>query len=984
MNKERDLLKILVFILLILFSSVCWTGNIRITSAYQIKCFINSVDNWKEGNEEINIAKKNSQPSLIYIYFKNESEEHLSIKDIVWENLNLEKRFMDYSLIWWRVLPEFLPPGKEGEITLCLRKPIEKPTEFTIIFSDDSKQICLVNPDAPSFLIQSINFGEDLKEIYLYIESFSAASPLPEKVYLDGEKIEKGVYWLSNDYVKNLRVCRINLVSPLKRGSLHTFRVTSEDEKVTCAATLRAFSNLAVFGTYGGTDFKRYAQNGISGYNSFSSLPLSTLNTANRFGIKCAMIVNREEGPSEDIIGNPSLYSYVLMDEPDCADYNADKNRPIHFRPGTLAPRMVKSYSLCFNKDPITPIMITLDLTFTPQNYFIYGPIADISNPDCYPITVGWPISKLFQHAVIVKKFTAPKPFTLTYQGCWERAGIPQGRYVGKKELEEKGFETFVDKEKVRGFGRKPVPEEIRIQMLYAVAAGAKGLFSFIDSSEAGGEIVFYGTDVLPENWKEIGRTSRSLIMVASLIDIGHPFDWAYARSEFTRTNTLLCGEKAALVIVVNENYTCNNLGFFQRPLKNVEIVFPDLPWLRPTKVVKVEDKKFTPLKYRRTTKELIWEEENLKDGEIYLVVENPKIIDDLKRKGEAFFNKQKTSLQEAEKEEETLKEEILSKKIANGDFERFIGEVNDGKEDIFHGWNIGALLKAEAVTTDSQYGKYAIKLTQKREDRWYDDPNLKAIKQQICFDSSYAGRILKITFYCKGEKIDSDGAVVFYDGTKNAFWSNRKKIFSITSNWQKVEFIQKISDESKGLTIALFPNIKEFSSNIVYFDNVQIEDITEAEKEKEKKILSSISSAFMVMGTPINGYWVKDSVLWNPMNETYNAIEFWEKSGITELGAKWEIFIPEGKENTPYEFIWFGNLYGAPIIFQILNKSGEVIEERNLGTMNPGDKKIRMEENIVFPNSGNYIIKITIKPEQSVEHGGRIAKVAYLKPKNR
>jgi|GEM_PF-1250751 len=979
-NKKKGLEVLFsIFASLIFFSVNSWAENIEVTTAYQIGSLVIPEERWEEGNKEINLAKKlhPELPSLIYIYFKNESKEPISIKDIVWENLNLEKRFKDYSLIWWRLLPEALAPGKEGEISICLRKEIEKPTEFTIIFSDDSKHNCLVSPDAPPFRIQTINFGEDLRKIYLYIEGSVFSSPLPKKVYLDGEEITRKVHWLSNDYVKNLRVCIVNLSSPLKRGSLHTFRVTSDNEKVSCATTLRAFSKLAVFGTYGGDDFKRYAQNGLSAYNCFGIVGELGLNRANEFGIKCIMTVNEKE-PPEGTIGHSSLYAYMLRDEPDCADYGADENRPMHFRLGTLAPSMVNASSLCFNKDQITPTMITINLTFTPGNYFVYGPIADLSNPDCYPITVGWSILKFLQHALIVKTATAPKPFTFTYQGCWERAGIPQDRWVSGKELREKGFETFVDKKKVRGFGRKIVPAEIRIEMLYAIAAGAKGLFSFIDDSEAGGDIVFYGTDVLPENWKEIGRTSRALTMVAPLIDIGHPFDWAKSSSEFVRTSTLLCGEKAALVVVVNENYTCNNIGFFQKPLKNV-IVFPDLPWLRAAKVVKVEDKKFTPLEYKRNTKELIWHEEELKDGEIYLIVENPEVIETLRTKAETFFNKQIIALQKIEKEKEKMEEELRSQGIANRSFEEFEGEADDGKLDIFPGWNMGGFLKPEAVT-NSQDGKYAIKLTQREKTPWYDAPDLKAITQ-ICSDSSYAGRILRISFYCKGENIDSNGAVVFYDGTENAFWSDRKKEFPITSNWQKVEFIQTIFKESKGLMVALFPNIRESSSNIVYFDNVQIRDITEEVKQRKEEILSSISPDSMVIGTPICGYGQTDAELWNPKNEQYNAIEFWEREGTTELGIRWDIFIPEGKENTPYQFTWFGNLYGAPIIFQILDATGKIIEERNLGTMWPGAKEMRQEKNLVFPDSGSYIIKITIRPEQPVEHGGRVAKAAYLGP---
>jgi len=31
------------------------------------------------------------------------------------------------------------------------------------------------------------------------------------------------------------------------------------------------------------------------------------------------------------------------------------------------------------------PRLLTIDMTFKPANYFIYGPIPDVCNVDCYP-----------------------------------------------------------------------------------------------------------------------------------------------------------------------------------------------------------------------------------------------------------------------------------------------------------------------------------------------------------------------------------------------------------------------------------------------------------------------------------------------------------------------------------------------------------------------------------------------------------------------
>ena len=159
---------------------------------------------------------------------------------------------------------------------------------------------------------------------------------------------------------------------------------------------------------------------------------------------------------------------------------------------------------------------------------------------------------------------------------------------MGRGEILEKGFPDFADAQRVRGFGRPQVPSEIRIQMMYAVGSGARALWSYIDATECCGGLVFHGTQELPELWAAIGGMSRTFRQVAGDINLSHPLVWAQADEPKLWVRTLACGEDAALVCVVNEDYRCDHKGFLINPAGNVTFAFLDLPWLATAHVARV------------------------------------------------------------------------------------------------------------------------------------------------------------------------------------------------------------------------------------------------------------------------------------------------------------------------------------------------------------------------------------------------------------
>ena len=138
------------------------------------------------------------------------------------------------------------------------------------------------------------------------------------------------------------------------------------------------------------------------------------------------------------------------------------------------------------------------------------------------------------------------------------------------------------------------------------------------------------GANISPYTGESPGaddRTSRALRLVAPLVEVSHPIVWARADGPKLWTRTLLAGEQAALVVVVNDDYQSVTEAFTQTPARNVKITFQDLPWLQPVAAWKVDGGEFVPAPLKRTARSLYWLEPEISDAEIYLVAGNSGLV---------------------------------------------------------------------------------------------------------------------------------------------------------------------------------------------------------------------------------------------------------------------------------------------------------------------------------------------------------------------
>lgn len=582
-----------------------------------------------EGNAAIMNAKK-EHPDLggsVYIYLHNQSRSPVTVKGVSWDGMGIKAHLSspDYGVMWWRSAPATIAPGTETEITINLRESLKKDTTFTVDLGDAGSVDCLVKYDYSGPRLATVAFAPDLHSAYLYVEV--AAGKFPADVYLNGKSARRITKLIGDRTTTGLALFKISPSAGFKQGERYLFRIGSGG--LGCAGSLRAFGDLTRYGTYGFADAKGYSAAGFDAYGSFTAFDARTLDDHGASGVKAAMIIGLKP-PDPSIVGNPNIYSYLAMDEPDCYDYSRDEKRPMHKRLGTYGQELADWGEICEKVDPLTPTKTTIDLTFAPQNYFTYAKVADLANPDCYTVTLGWPLTAFRDKASIIKRAAAPQPFTMTYQGCWEEWINPIDSWAGPTQIIEKGSENMVNRTSMRGFGRAPSPEEARIPMLYGIGGGARGLFCYTASTEAFGTMMFHNVKALPEVWQAVTRTTRELRTIAPLIQLSHPTIWGKSNRSSLWVRTLVCGEQAALVVVVNEACKSVTDSFIPSPVLNTMFSFLDLPWLNAQRVYRLGDGRLELVKSGKSGSTLNWTVDSINDGEIYLLCADRKLADKL------------------------------------------------------------------------------------------------------------------------------------------------------------------------------------------------------------------------------------------------------------------------------------------------------------------------------------------------------------------
>ncbi|MGC8863360.1 MAG: hypothetical protein ACP5R5_11400, partial [Armatimonadota bacterium] len=481
--------------------------------------------------------------------------------------------------IWWKAEPRSVAAGGVGQIVMRLRRrPSAGAINIAIVFDAvtlrTSVSTTTVNPRFDGIL-----FNPELDTVYLYLRH-PGGGVKPDRVFMDGKNLTRLARIGADRDVAVVPIV-IKLPRPLEQMTYHCFRVGYPDGTAATAG-IRAWGNELVYGIWGSEGDARAAYKDWAAHN---------FNVHMGHGDKQTMEMSLAPQGSEFLkslgfrnmatwFGNArNPIFYFLLDEPDAHDHDID-DLPVGDRLGLLGQSLVERAEVLRAKDPKTPILLNIDNTYKPENWYMYHQLADIPWIDPYyqselditylkrpgRLSAFAKPTYVFAAAFISQSACRPKPLHVIL--CSTSYAAPNGTT---------GYN-----------GRFPTPEEKRLEAYYAIAAGAKGIsyWWFTPSRDCNG----MGADV-PEAralYREVGLLGAELRTAGPLITTSCPVRLPIKTHRLLTARSLVRGLDAAAVILTNENVLSDRVGTHYQPVQEVKLALQPPSWLKPVDVFEV------------------------------------------------------------------------------------------------------------------------------------------------------------------------------------------------------------------------------------------------------------------------------------------------------------------------------------------------------------------------------------------------------------
>lgn len=489
--------------------------------------------------------------------------------------------------VWWRVDPRTIAPGEAGEAVVRLRRqPQTGSLEVVLVADRGTVPLSIPVRSAPVRRLRRASVGPGGSEILVYAEMPDAGAGL--RVKMDGEDVTPQATFGRSAAVDVVPIL-IKPELPVSPGALHAFTV-GDGAGRTASAALRLFPGLPfAYGIWGSRPGKAEDAKRAEAY-------IRELR-AHNVNVQMAMVgsaavrefLKVEEGqqlcrelgitrmvsdPGKGRTRNP--FAYFLVDEPDCGDY-AVKDLPADRRVGSLAQALVGRAGRFRAKDPVTPHLLNVNLTYKPQNWYTYGQLPDIMAAD--PYYQSRLRDSYWKHPGRLPLYTKPT-YVYAIGSVCAAACAPKPLHL---------LLNSVSYTKPNRKFRTATPEEKRVEAYYAIAAGATGLSYWWYTPVA--PCVGCGDRDDPRArrlWREIGILGAELRTVGSLITRSCPARVETRAPKTLWVRTLLCGLDSALVLVVNDDIASDREGTVWTPVEDA-VVSVRLPeWLADAAVFEV------------------------------------------------------------------------------------------------------------------------------------------------------------------------------------------------------------------------------------------------------------------------------------------------------------------------------------------------------------------------------------------------------------
>lgn len=565
LNQITRMLAFLCFFLWILTSTVAAGDDESVDLAYYRPDRSDLESKWIEGWS----YKDQFSPDYFglsgsfHVYLKNLGSSELKIANILLNGKPLPELRDELKVVWWKVLPNPVPPKSFFEVIIRLRYPPEEAINEILLHTDKDEVIrCEVAMEMPKLNIAYVGFSREIDTLYVYVEGEEGQKL--SRIYLDGDDVttKARIY----PQFHNLSFVELNLDEPLEYGSYHVIKVINSNGAAT-ANTIRAWDNWFDITFWGG------------------SQPPHPFLREHFFESGLCVSMRAWERSNEEIIKRAGDWKdqefsmYELWSEPDVGDYNLGKAQPPVDRIGFMAQRLVEASDFIRKVDPGHMNYILLNNTCVPVNWKIYGEVADIMGTDPYAIQDAINKRTLYYVAYAAQEAYAacsPRPLNITLGAFQLRRG---------------------------GFQRLPTPEEERIMLYYALGGGAKGINYFIWGSDSN----VAGVTESPALQEEIGRLNAELQVCSPLLSIAHPIPGNSVRSstEDLYTRTLLAGKSNMVIVLANNSYRYKDWRskegeYTLNPLEDMTIEVEIPPYLRVNDVRRIDHDGIKTLSWKR------------------------------------------------------------------------------------------------------------------------------------------------------------------------------------------------------------------------------------------------------------------------------------------------------------------------------------------------------------------------------------------------
>ena len=487
--------------------------------------------------------------------------------------------------IWWRVDPPSLMPGQTGEATIRLRfAPKPETLRIDLAHAQGRVMATVLRRAAPP-RFEGISFSPDRRDVYLYLKNPASPGKGPARILIDARDVTLSAR-IASDSKTTVTPVVLRLDTPLEGLSFHGWRALWPDGSMAVAG-IRVWSDEFAYGMWGGqpgkdsevevarTYVRTLRQHSINvQMPQVGSAALSAFWKTEAGKRYCESMGLRFVTGEIGKWGVKDPYAYFLKDEPDAADAKM-KGIPSGHAVGSLAQWILDLSREWRAKAPTVPQALNVDLTYKPHNYYVYGQLPDLLLADpYYQPRLRDAYWKQPQRIPVYRKATFVRAISTTVRS----AAAPKPSHIilyGNK---------YIDTKEKREF-RYPTPEEKRIEVYYAIGAGAKGIsyWWFTPGKPAYG---VGGRGPEAERLRrEIGLIGAELQTVAPVLLRSCPADIPI---------------KAPVLVVVNEQYVNEDKGTTVTPAADVSVRIGAPSWMVPKHAIEVGPRGLRPMPLRR------------------------------------------------------------------------------------------------------------------------------------------------------------------------------------------------------------------------------------------------------------------------------------------------------------------------------------------------------------------------------------------------